>query len=104
MDCPKCQGVGMIEVGTAFTHYFPCEYCDGTGKIVTNEEWFDSLSTEEKARQLRGIHFCTEIRCNDCPVADECCFSVLNCRENGTVHSNHELWLMWLREKHHVPV
>ena len=103
MDCPKCQGAGLVEAGTD-SHYLPCEYCDGAGKIVTNEEWFDSLPTEEKARNLSRINFCMEIGCQDCPASDECNPNFINCRENITNHSNRELWLMWLREKHHVPV
>ena len=46
MKCPSCNEDGR-------TQYFdyPCIRCGGTGVIeVTNEEWFCSLSTEEKAR------------------------------------------------------
>ena len=51
MKCQLCDGKG--EYMHAIGGYRPCEHCNGTGKIVqTNEEWFCSLSTEEKAEWL----------------------------------------------------
>ena len=54
MKCPLCDGKGeyMHQCGG----YRPCEHCIGTGKIkVTNEEWFCSLSTEEKVKALLDL-------------------------------------------------
>lgn len=52
MKCPKCGGSGWDVV-----HGFNCVSCDGKGEIeVTNEEWFCSLPTEEKAKFLRQIY------------------------------------------------
>ena len=63
MKCPECGGKGKVskyfyeKVG--FGKYekvcadVQCEECDGTGEIEqTNEEWFDTLSTEEKAMAI----------------------------------------------------
>ena len=54
MKCQLCDGKG--EYMHAIGGYRPCEHCNGTGKIVqTNEEWFCSLSTEEKAEHIKII-------------------------------------------------
>lgn len=55
MKCPRCHGTGKITewvvTDTLSEYEFPCRKCNGTGEIaLTNEEWFCSLSTEEKAR------------------------------------------------------
>lgn len=51
MKCQLCDGKG--EYMHAIGGYRPCEHCNGTGKIIqTNEEWFCSLSTKEKAHEL----------------------------------------------------
>ena len=52
MKCPICDGGGRI---TSLPSGMPvkCTRCNGTGKIVpTNEEWFGTLSTEEKAKTI----------------------------------------------------
>ena len=52
MKCPKCGGNGKeYWNGNVFCNTgFECDKCNGTGEIEqTNEEWFDTLSTEEKA-------------------------------------------------------
>ena len=57
MKCPMCDGTGKSEIGVgAFTiHGADCDRCAGKGVIepLTNEEWFSTLSTEEKAKVLR---------------------------------------------------
>ena len=55
MKCPECGGVGRIHYGEEW-----CSACNGTGEVEqNNEEWFDTLSTEEKAKwiatQFHGI-------------------------------------------------
>ena len=61
MKCPKCGGYGKYlkmeqgnscyEVGLSF-----CDKCHGSGEIeVTNEEWLNTLPTEEKAEFLVKI-------------------------------------------------
>ena len=55
MKCKFCGGSGKDNwmVGTDF---LPCPVCNGTGEIkekpMTNEEWFATLSTEEKAMAI----------------------------------------------------
>ena len=67
MKCNRCNGNGKYK--TIFGNTIICDFCYGTGKITygdddkiepignkkpqTNEEWFDNLSTEEKAKVLR---------------------------------------------------
>ena len=67
MKCKHCNGTGKVR------GYFyektgvnkwekvwgdsPCDECNGTGEIkVTNEEWFCTLPTEEKAKVIVNIH------------------------------------------------
>ena len=73
MKCPECSGhKNFVSLaGTPFEVVRPCKRCNGTGEIdITNEEWFISLSTEEKAEWL----------------ADK-----INSKKR---------WVEWLKEKH----
>ena len=64
-----------------------CEFCGGTGviKSLTNEEWFCSLSTKEKAKFFKNFN-----PCDKCPVR-KICDTVRNCEKS---------FLKWLKEKH----
>ena len=55
--CPKCNGRGTV--GYFHIDHFvdiECDRCNGSGEVsetdMTNEEWFASLPTEEKADVL----------------------------------------------------
>ena len=57
MKCKHCNGTGATNwyVNRAFV---TCPYCGGTGEMegnMTNEEWFCSLSTEEKVKALLDL-------------------------------------------------
>lgn len=57
MKCKHCNGTGATNwyVNRAFV---TCPYCGGTGEMegnMTNEEWFNTLTTEEKAEFLKQI-------------------------------------------------
>lgn len=53
MKCPYCDnGVSRY---SAPGFRWPCTICNGTGEIVTNEEYFCKLPTEVKARVLVGM-------------------------------------------------
>lgn len=53
MKCKHCDGVGFYENGAS---QFKCVYCDGSGEVpMTNEEWFCSLDTEDKAREISDM-------------------------------------------------
>lgn len=81
MKCPKCGGSGWDVV-----HGFDCISCDGKGEIdLTNEEWFGTLSTKEKAKWLsRHSQFMYE--CGQKQVAPKIMYE--------------EDWEWWLKEKH----
>ena len=84
MKCSLCDGKGeyMHQCGG----YRPCEHCNGTGKVdITNEDWFCSLSTEEKAR-----FFACEftIACDD--------YAYSGNKETW----NEKYWLEWLKKEH----
>ena len=69
MKCPRCGGSGKYT--NIFGDYIRCDFCYGTGEIVygeddrivsvgkqkpmTNEEWFCSMSTEEKVKALLDL-------------------------------------------------
>ena len=62
MKCPKCNGRGTV--GYFHIDHFAdieCDRCHGRGEVseveMTNEEWFTSLSTEEKAKFIFWQHF-----------------------------------------------
>ena len=80
MKCPKCGGSGFDVV-----HGFDCVSCDGKGEIeVTNEEWFCTLSTEEKAKFF-----------------DKICYSAwgdINSRFRDM--ADYTDWIAWLKEIH----
>ena len=66
MQCPFCGGSGKcyqqtityeeVETNRTKKHLTKCFKCNGTGEIKqTNEEWFCSLTTEEKAKRIINI-------------------------------------------------
>ena len=55
MKCYVCNGRGYFPVSNIAAKI--CPQCDGTGEIEqTNEEWFCSLPTEEKADFLADLY------------------------------------------------
>ena len=82
MKCKFCDGSGKDYWCLNGVPY-PCPVCNGTGEIkdepLTNEEWFCSLSTEEKAKWLE----------------DKMTWAA---QEQGTFTSKG--WIRWLKEKH----
>ena len=57
MKCPNCNGTGkeysFYDGAESVWKDVICPTCNGTGKVEqTNEEWFATLSTEEKATFL----------------------------------------------------
>ena len=90
MKCPKCKGgTGRVPRpdGTelfGLTELMTCDLCHGTGEVeLTNEEWFCSLSTEEKARFFA-------------------CEFTIACDDYAYSHNkktwNEKYWLEWLKE------
>ena len=62
MKCPICNGKGYV-YNALGSFNEDCGHCQGTGKVrvegepMTNEEWFASLPTEEKAKFIFWQHF-----------------------------------------------
>lgn len=95
MKCEECGGTGKVKKWfyerTGFGKCekvcgdVKCEWCNGTGWVEqTNEEWFDKLSTEEKARFL-----------------DKICYSAWGDRNSRFKDmADYTDWLEWLKEKH----
>ena len=56
MICKTCLGKGWI-INKDYTDRIECPACHGTKETnPTNEDWFCSLSTAEKAEFLDAIH------------------------------------------------
>ena len=56
MICEICKGKGEIQ-GQAPGLMTRCPGCGGTGIVTqTNEKWFDSLSTNQKAKELQLVY------------------------------------------------
>ena len=95
MKCKMCSGAGVIQ-GQAPGLVSCCPACDGNGFIVqTNEEWFNCLSTKEKAKWL------DKVAENCCQICDRENREL--CRKNiaiGCKFENAEKWEMWLKQPH----
>ena len=51
MKCALCNGTGIVQ--NYFKQDTVCPDCLGTGVVtITNEQWFCSLSTQEKAQWI----------------------------------------------------
>ena len=99
MKCKYCNGTGTSNTCVNGT-FKPCTFCDGTGEYehfdadveldkldsepLTNEEWFGSLTTNEKAYHL----------------ADICAWAMEEFRCGKTEKANTGYWQKWLKEKH----
>lgn len=60
--CPKCKGKAEYfkevfnDGKQRHEKLVECDMCHGSGEVpMTNEEWFTSLSTEEKAKRIINI-------------------------------------------------
>ena len=98
-ECPKCNGRGTV--GYYHIDHFidiECDRCHGSGEVsetdVTNEEWFASLPTEEKAKWMaKHMSFC------------EVC-EIQTCRGDGCQRFDRgsmtetDAFREWLKEKH----
>lgn len=84
--CKTCNGLGKIKL-MPFGYICTCAECKGTGETrdyMTNEEWFTSLSTEEKARFLEMI-----------------CYSAWGDKNSRFKDmADYTDWMEWLKEKH----
>ena len=96
MKCLTCNGTGKerrcfyektgVDKWEKVWDDVPCEECNGTGEIeVTNEEWLEQASTEEKAKLLSKL-----------------CKSIYNCGKKGSIPKimYEEDWEYWLGEIH----
>ena len=63
-----------------------CEDYESYNEVMTNEEWLEQASTEEKAR-----FFSHEMRCEFCPNQEQCDSLGANCKV---------LWELWLKQLH----
>ena len=69
MKCPNCDGKGTVlkiiyedwQKDEIVRSAVKCPRCNGSGEVseveMTNEEWFCSLSTEDKADKLTDFSF-----------------------------------------------
>ena len=97
MKCPECDGTGKVQKWfyerTGFGKCekvcgdVKCEWCNGTGEVEqTNEEWFDGLSTEEKAKVFANATYSTA----------ETPLTILL----GGKEAEQKKWELWLKQPH----
>lgn len=94
MKCKYCHGTGKIDGSV-----YPCDKCNGTGKLEqTNEEWFCSLSTEEKAKFLfeHGVIVCCFCK-RDCVEID---YKTKVCKYDVEPSYEYIGLIKWLKEIH----
>ena len=95
MKCEECGGRGKVQrwfyERTGFGKCekvcgdVKCEWCNGTGEVEqTNEEWFCTLPTEEKA------HF----------LSVECARAMCEQQLKITNRNGVDYWKMWLKQPH----
>lgn len=95
MKCSYCKGRGIVVTG--YGDIFKCNICRGTGNVepLTNEEWFCSLPTEEKAKVLYNF-FMARTFCHICPENNVCDIGYKCKYGNGEV----EDFIKWLKQPH----
>ena len=82
MKCPKCGYEQAIY--DDINEWWYCPQCHGSGEVeMTNEEWFISLPTEEKAKTI----VCLEV-------------NALHKWKKGLVKSDVDEMKRWLKEIH----
>ena len=84
MKCKHCDGAGFYGNGAS---QFKCVYCNGTGEVQTNEEWFCQLSTDEKAEKFVML-------CENAFLAE----SYRNKRWKD--YQDIDYWKAWLKQPH----
>ena len=90
MKCKHCDGDGVIvDVEYGHAGKYGCKYCDGKGVVepLTNEEWFDGLSTKEKAKVFANATYSTA----------ETPLTILW----GGKEAEQKKWELWLKQPHH---
>ena len=79
MKCQKCSGAGYI-YNNLVGYTEDCFVCHGKGELLTNEEWFCQLPTDEKAQWLENK-------------------MTWAAQEQGTFTAKG--WVKWLKQPHH---
>ena len=109
MKCKVCGGTGTSNTCVNGT-FKPCTFCDGTGEYEpfdadieldkldsepqTNEEWFDSLTTEEKAEWITNkINAKLRMALHDAELYD-------GDVDEKEYMENEDEWVEWLKEEH----
>lgn len=96
--CPKCNGTGFVPTNIfGVNGAIKCDFCDGSGVFITNaetmteqtnEEWFDGLSTEEKAKVFANATYSTA----------ETPLTILW----GGKEAEQKKWELWLKQPHQI--
>ena len=68
--CPKCNGRGKTTEYDGLRKFwcdYKCEMCNGTGEVLTEQEYIQTCNTEQLAEWIVRI-----VDCEFCPVKKPC--------------------------------
>lgn len=95
--CPKCKGKAeyfkeVFNDGKRRREILvECDMCHGSGEVqMTNEEWLDSLPTEEKAKVIANATYSSAMMWAE----------IIALPKEDEVRK----WEMWLKQPHHKGV
>lgn len=96
IKCDSCKFVdGCVDYG-----WGECKkFTQKPSELITNEEWFCQLTTEEKAKWLTNSGFltCTLRDCEDCKYYDK---NSDDCIDGYEATHDTQMWVEWLKQPH----
>ena len=90
VNCAKFRGCNLSSPNV--------NECADYKEILTNEEWFCKLSTEEKAEWLSKIK--QPFPCSTFLKCDKSCGLSTQCRGDDVEPTDKERWVEWLKQPH----
>ena len=108
MICQKCDGRGKTTEYDGLRKFwcdYKCEVCNGTGEVMTEQEWLQTATTEQLAEFLLKIGEIDEapIPCGDLMECSKNCGLYSQCAGDDVMPTNKEIWLEWLKQPHNSP-
>ena len=99
MICPKCGGKGKTTEYDGLRKFwcdYKCEVCNGTGEVMTEQEYLQSCNTEQLAEYLASTFDLCGAGCHHCFLANVC----LTKAKNGNCLTQEQMIVEWLKQPH----